>query len=179
MDRGGQPIFQGFTPEVSPDGFWIEARKDGKPVATYSAYPIVLADTLTSHIEEEGWYPTDRESWRVCEPARAICDGIQDMAVFSGGILVAPSLRKTEASNLLVWLLPLIGRWIGVQRWDAPHFVFMVKPEIPGLGMRFRPERLEPAIEWYRGGEMHGTPRLLGYASRGFALARAAEMGAA
>lgn len=169
MDRGGQPVFQGFTPDVSPDGFWIEARLHGRPIATYGAYPIVLPASLTDQIEHEGWYPTDTERWQVRGSARDLTDRIRDMAVFSGGIVVTPDMRKTEISRMLVWMLPMVGRSLGVERWDAPHFVFMVKPNIPGLGVRFRPERLEPEIAWTRDGQPFGEPRLFGYASQAFA----------
>lgn len=175
MDRGGQPVFRGFTPEVSPDGFWLEARLHGRPIATYGAYPMVLADTLTSHIELEGWYPSEDESWRVTDAARGLTDTITDMAVFSGGIVVTPDMRKTEVSRMLVWMLPMVGRSLGIARWEAPHFVFMVKPNIPGLGVRFRPERLEPEVEWTRNGEPFGLPRLFGYASMNFAFRQAEE----
>lgn len=173
MDRGGQPVFRGFTPDTSPDGFWIEARLHGRPIATYGAYPIVLSDTLTSHVEIEGWYPSATERWRVAGSARALTDRIRDMAVFSGGIVVTPDMRKTEISKMLVWMLPMVGRAFGIERWDAPHFVFMVKPNIPGLGIRFRPERLEPEVEWIRDGQPFGLPRLFGYASQGFARRQA------
>lgn len=175
MDRGGQPIFRGFTPDVSPDGFWIEARLHGRPIATYGAYPIVLPNTLTDQIESEGWYPTETESWQVRGSARALTDRIRDMAVFSGGIVVTPDMRKSEISRMLVWMLPMVGRSLGVERWDAPHFVFMVKPNIPGLGVRFRPERLEPEIAWIRDGRPFGEPRLFGYASQAFARCHADE----
>lgn len=175
MDRGGQPVFKGFTPEASPDGFWIEARVHGRPIATYGAYPMILADTLTSHIELEGWYPCDNERWRVTGSARELTDSITDMAVFSGGIVVTPDMRKTEISRMLVWMLPMVGRTLGIERWGARHFVFMVKPNIPGLGVRFRPQRLEPEIEWLRDGEPFGLPRLFGYASQAFARRQADE----
>ncbi|MCR9070112.1 MAG: hypothetical protein NXI18_00180 [Alphaproteobacteria bacterium] len=173
MDRGGQPVFSGFTPQNSPDGFWIEARLHGRPIATYGAYPMVLSDTLTSHIELEGWYPSSSDRWRVAGSARDLTDRIRDMAVFSGGIVVTPDMRKTETSKMLVWMLPMVGRSLGIERWDAPHFVFMVKPNIPGLGVRFRPERLEPEVEWYRSGQPFGLPRLFGYASKEFARRQA------
>ncbi|MDF1791610.1 MAG: hypothetical protein P1U88_06855 [Thalassobaculaceae bacterium] len=175
MDRGGQPVFKGFTPAVSPDGFWIEARLHGRPIATYGAYPMILSDNLTSHIELEGWYPCDNESWRVTGSARSLTDRITDMAVFSGGIVVTPDMRKTEISRMLVWMLPMVGRSLGIDRWAARHFVFMVKPNIPGLGVRFRPERLEPEVEWVRDGAAFGLPRLFGYASQAFAQRQADE----
>lgn len=53
IDRGGYGVHPGFTPALSPQGQWIEARMFGKPIATMAAQPIDMADTLTSHLETE------------------------------------------------------------------------------------------------------------------------------
>lgn len=177
IDRGGYEIYPGFTPEISPDGLWIEARMHGRPIATMAAQPIVLADTLTSHLETEGLYPSTTDRWELYGDARAVCDAVTGFAVFTGGYLIAPDMRGSQASRLLLRVFPKLTRELARLRWMPEHFFFTVKADMRWLGEKYAPEILAEGMRWCRDGKLlDDDERLVGYMSAGFVEKGAREM---
>lgn len=162
IDRGGHPVFAGFTPPR--DGFWIAVTLDGRPFATYAAMPMDLVTNLTEHLVVDGLYPgVDRWSV-VTEEGRAITDSIEGLCMFGGGIVVDAPKRGTPESKLMVTLLPLAGRVLGHALYGAAHFIYF---QTAGRALVQRTDRqrlAEGAIRWTRDGHDLG-PRTLGYAS--------------
>jgi hypothetical protein len=181
IDRGGYGVHPGFTPAVSPQGQWIEARMFGKPIATMAAQPIDLATTLTSHLETEGLYPSDRDRWELYGEARAMCDGITSFAIFTGGYLIAPDFRASnnpepQVSRLLMSILPRLNRELARQRWMPEHFFFTVKAG-RNLAQRYNPEALATGLRWWRDGSLlDGVERVVGYMSAGYVERGADEL---
>lgn len=171
IDRQGYEVYAGFTPEHSSAGLWIEARMFGKPIATMAAQPIPLISTLTDHIETEGLYPSDRDEWEVYGLARDVCDAVTVAAVFTGGYLIAPDLRGSEVSRLMMKVFPPLTRELARQKWGYDHYFFTVKGDERGrrLAERYSPEVLADGIRWYRDGSLlDGVSRVVGYMSAGF-----------
>lgn len=179
IDRGGYGVHPGFTPKVSPAGQWIEARMFGQPIATMAAQPINMADTLTSHLEREGLYPSDQDRWELYGEARAVCDTIEDFVIFTGGYLIAPDFRSSvepQVSRLLMATLPRLNRELARQRWMPEHFFFTVKAG-RNLAQRYNPEILAIGMRWYRHGSLlDGVERVVGYMSAGYVEKGADEL---
>lgn len=179
IDRGGYGVHPGFTPALSPQGQWIEARMFGKPIATMAAQPIDLAETLTSHLEVEGLYPSDRDRWELYGEARDLCDGIESFVIFTGGYLIAPDFRSSvepQVSRLLMAILPRLNRELARQRWTPKHFFFTVKAG-RNLAQRYNPQKLATGMRWYRDGSLlDGVERVVGYMSAGYVEKGADEL---
>lgn len=181
IDRGGYGVYPGFTPAVSPSGLWIEARMFGRPIATMAAQPVVLADTLTSHIETEGMHPSSRDRWELYGEAREVCDQIRDFVVFTGGYLIAPDFRASscpepQVSRLMMAILPRLNRELARQKWEPEHFYFTVKAG-RNLAARYNPERLAEGMRWYRDGSLlDGVERVVGYMSAEYVEEGAGEL---
>lgn len=178
------PTYRGF---LEGSGQFLTVERDGGIVATFAAQPLVLADTLTAHLEIEGLYPQPwadadgnlvAEQWMVDRPARDITDAIRGLAVFTGGIWLRPDLRRsaggdTAVHDLLIEgaLLGRMGRAVAVAKTGAEHLFYFTKAG-RAVAERFRPE-IGPlaGIRWLRNGRDIG-PRVMGYISAGFVRER-------
>jgi hypothetical protein len=179
LDRDGYAVYRGFTPEVSPDGLWLECRLDGRTVATMAAQPIALAGTLTEHIEGEGLYPSDTDEWEVFGEARPVLDGVTDFAVFTGGYFIATDIRGSDTSRRIMATFPTLTRETARKRWGAEHFFFTTKGDERGrrLAERYSPQVIADGINWYRDGELlEGVTRVVGYMSGTFVSEKASRV---
>lgn len=181
IDRQGYGVYPGFTPAVSPDGMWIEARMFNRPIATMAAQPIVMESTLTDHLEGEGLFPSDHDRWEVTGEARRVCDMIRDFTVFTGGYLIAPDFQRknnpeSKVSELLMAVFPRLTRELARRRWHPEYLFFTVKAG-RSLIDRYAPEGIAEGLRWYRYGKLlEGRERVIGYMSAAFVEERAASL---
>lgn len=178
------PTYRGF---VEGPGMYLTVSRHGEIVATFAAQPLVLAGTLTEHLETEGLYPQPwpdedgrlvAEQWIVEPPARDITDAVKGLAVFTGGIWLAPHLRRSAGGDLSVHnlliegaVLGRIGRAAAYGLMPARHFFYFTKAG-RAVAERFQPEiRPLAGVRWLRNG-VELEPRVLGYMSPAFILDR-------
>lgn len=146
----GYPFFEGYTARANPSGFWLDIQKDGRTIATGGGFPIVLVADLREHLEAVGLTADPLDVWEITGDAVEVCGAITDMAVFTGAISVAPDLRRSELSRVLVdQLIPPTIRAAGLARWNAPHYFYFTK-EGRAVEERFRAEVLTHKVTWWK-----------------------------
>ncbi|WP_139189446.1 MULTISPECIES: hypothetical protein [Thalassobaculum] len=157
VDRLGWHTFQGYTNEHThaSRGAAILIDVDGRTIATYACGLYDAHPNMAALIDGPGLY-NDGTGDRF-EIATPVCrnwfSAMRGRVGCSGGIWMNPDYRRTALSHTLVPLLPLLGRAIAVECWQADH-VFALMPEDvvkKQIGARYRLSFMEPGLTWHHG----------------------------
>jgi len=166
--RCDYPAFKGWSSECLFWGVFLKEFLGDECVATWAAkpYPLAPRETLRRLIEHRGLYDeTHDEKWRLDGPAAALADTVTDLAVFTGGVCIPKTWRKTIEAETIVREMPLFARMSSIEFWDAPFTWFLVKAG-RALADRFAAEHLEEPVIWTERGELKdGINRALGVSS--------------
>lgn len=157
VDREGWHTFQAYNNRHThaSRGISIIIRQRGQPIATYACALYDAHPDMATIIDTKGFYDDGTgDRFRIVESScRQWMEALRGGVACSGGIWVKPTLRKTDLSRALVPLLPLIGRAVAVECWNADH-VLVLMPEVivrKQIGARYRLAFMEPGFEWQHG----------------------------